>query len=166
MTLFEIDRKIAELLEYGFNEECIDEETGEFFPDRVWALLEQYEGERNTKLENVALYVKSLTAEADAIKAEEKALADRRKAKEKRVESLKQYLTNALELQGKFETPRVSLSFRKSVSVEVDTKVLGKEWMTEKIEYSPDKAALRLALKAGTEIAGAQLIEKQNLQIK
>ena len=169
MSLYDIDRKIAELLENGYNEECIDAETGEFLEDKVEELLAQYECDRATKIENIVLYIKNLNAEAEAIKQEEKNLENRRKQKEKRVESLKGWLTNSLirNDETKFESPKCSLSFRKSVKVIIaDEKSLPVGYLKQKVEYSADKTKIKKDLQNGIEIMGARLEENQNLQIK
>ncbi|MGN0533001.1 MAG: siphovirus Gp157 family protein [Eubacterium sp.] len=169
MNLYEIDRKLGELLENGYNEECVNQETGEFFADKFEELLARYEGERSVKIENIALFIKNLDAESEAIKVEEKRLADRRKAKEKKAKYLKEYLTNSLTQSGetKFESAKCALSFRKSVVTVVDDiSALPKQYVTEVVDYVPDKTAIKKALQAGEEITGAKLEEKQNLQIK
>lgn len=169
MSLYDIDRKIAELIENGYNEECVDAETGEFLEGKVEELLSQYECDRAVKIENIALYIKNLNAEAEAIKQEEKALADRRKAKEKKAERLEEYLANSLIGNGetKFESSRCSLSFRKSVKVIIaDEKQIPVSYLKQKIEFTADKTKIKKDLQSGKEIAGAMLEEKQNLQIK
>ena len=64
MTLYEIDQALLA---------CIDMETGEVDIEKYEQLAE----EKDKKIENIACYYKALTAEAEAIKAEEKALAER-----------------------------------------------------------------------------------------
>lgn len=169
MSLYDIDRKIAELIENGYNEECIDAETGEFLEGKVEELLSQYECDRAVKIENIALYIKNLTADAEAIMQEEKKLADRRKAKENRAARLEEFLSGSLLANGetKFESARCSLSFRKSVKVIItDEKNLPVDYVKQKIEYTADKTKIKKDLQSGKEITGAVLEEKQNLQIK
>ena len=159
MSLYDIDRKIAELLENGYNEECIDAETGEFLEGKVEELLSQYECDRAVKIENIALYIKK----------EEKKLADRRKAKENKAAKLEEFLANSLisNNETKFESARCSLSFRKSVKVIIaDEKDLPVDYIKQKIEYTADKTKIKKDLQNGVEIIGARLEEKQNLQIK
>ena len=94
--LYEIDQAILD---------CVDEETGEIIdPERLDAL----QMEREQKLEGVALWVKDLNAEAEAVKAEADKLTARRKALENRVTSLKAWLVKALEGR-KLKTPRCSV---------------------------------------------------------
>lgn len=113
--------------------------------------------------------IKNLTAEADAIREEEKTLAARRQAKEKIVERLKNAVAASMTLQdeAKFETAKVAFSFRKSEVVEItDIDKLPAKYVTVKTTTAPDKTAIKAALKSGETIEGASLISKQNLQVK
>lgn len=151
-NLYEIDQGILE---------CIDLETGEVIdPDR----LENLQMERNQKIENVCLWVKNLLSDAEAIKAEKDALADREAKCRKKADQLKTWLGKALEGQ-KFSTARCAVSFRKSEKTEVfDAGMVPSEYTKTKIE--PDVAAIKKALKDGLEISGCRLVESQNVQIK
>lgn len=161
-SLYELDQAVLAVLDNGL---VFDEETGEILWDED--NFNQLEIERKDKLESVALYIKSLDAEASAIRAEEKALAERRSIKEKKVERLRSYLSYSMECFGdrKLETPRVAIGFRKSEAVEIeDEALIPQNW----IRYKPsiDRAGIKKALKAGEYVHGAQLVERQNLQIK
>lgn len=161
-SLYELDQAVLAVLENGL---VFDEETGEILWDED--NFNQLEIERKDKLESVALYIKSLEADAAAIKAEEKALSDRRAVKEKKAERLRGYLSYSMECFGdrKLETPRVAIGFRKSEVVEIeDEALIPQTWL--KYKTSVDKAGIKKALKAGEFVHGAQLIERQNLQIK
>ena len=160
-TLYEIDQAILD---------CLDAETGEILD---FEQLEQLQVERDQKIEGVALYIKSLNAAAAAIKAEEAALAERRKAKEAKASRLKEYLDKALGGQA-FETTRVQLSFRRSTKVEISDQLALLEWLEINnkencLTYKmPDisKAEVGKLLKAGEEVPGAVLTESRNLQMK
>ena len=163
-SLYELDQAVLTVLDNGL---IFDEETGEILWDED--NFNQLEVERNDKLEAVALYVKSLDADAAAIKAEEKKLADRRSIKERKAERLRSYLTFSMQTFGdtKIETPRVALSFRKSESVEItDASYLPRVFCKIEEKITPDKKAIKQALKAGETINGAELVTRQNLQIK
>ena len=135
--------------------------------------LEQLQLERSQKIEGVALYIKNLEAEAAAIKAEETALADRRKVKDARIKSLKEYLTGALAGE-KFETARVRLSFRASTKVEISDELALLTWLEKNhqdqcIKYKlPEISVSEVGklLKAGEEMPGATLVQRSNLQMK
>lgn len=167
MTLYNIDNKILEIIERGF---IVDEETGEIIDsaEEVSARLEELEFDRTAKIENIALYVKNLEALTLSLKNEENALAERRKAKEKRIESLKNYLTNSMVAANEngIETSKVCISFRKSESVVVNEEILDRKYFNEKVSYTPDKTAIKKAIKDGATIDGAYIETKQNLQIR
>jgi hypothetical protein len=64
-----------------------------------------------------------------------------------------------------------TLSTRKSSPVEIDeTKFFApstaKEWCREKVTYDPDKAKIKAALEAGTQIEGAKIVDRESLQVK
>lgn len=151
---------------YEINEaimNTIDLETGEIVDFDKFEALQM---ERNEKLENIALWVKNLLSESEALKAEEKAFAERRKAAENKAESLKRYLDSALNGQ-KFNTTKVAISYRKSTAVEVDESRLPAKWLREiPASYVVDKVEIAKALKAGEIVDGATLVEKNNLSIK
>ena len=57
--------------------------------------------------------------------------------------------------------------FRKSTAVAVfDESQIPAEFMREKISYAADKAAIKKAIEAGQDVAGARMEERQNLQIR
>lgn len=167
--LFEIDNGIIELLENGFNLACIDEETGEIDTAKAAEYLEALQLERGVKIENIAVYIKQLTSDALAIKAEENRLEERRKAKERKAERLSEYLKSSMLAVGdkKFETARVALTFRTSRQVVVtDIDSLDGAYIRERVEKSADKTAIKNAIESGVAVNGAYIEEKQNLSIK
>ena len=156
-TLFDIDKAI---MEFEFE---IDEETGEILNANE---LDNLKMEREQKIENIGLYYKNIKAEAEMVKAEKNAMADRQRVLENKAESLKQYLAYALNGQ-KFSTGKVAMSFRKSESVNIpdDTKIDDK-WCVVTQVRKPDKTAIKEAIKAGEEVAGAEIIVKNNVIVK
>ena len=160
MTLWEIDKRISDILEIGMH---IDEKTGEvFLPEDIDSL----NIERDEKIEGIALNIKNLKAEADAIHAEIERLKDREESKKKKADRLAQYLASVL-CGKKFETAKTSLFFRKSSVVQISDELLvPEEFMKIKTEKKPDKTAIANWIKSGNFIPGCELIEKQNLQIK
>ena len=153
-NLYDIDRAIMA---------CVDAETGEIIDaEALDALMLQ----REDKLEGVALWIKNLLADAQAYKAEKEAFAARQKAAEAKAESLKRYLASILQGE-KFSTAKCAISFRRSVSVEVeDIKLVPVELLRVKTEIEPDKTAIKAAIASGREITGCRLVENLNTQIK
>lgn len=144
----------------------LDEETGEILGGLE---LDEIEAKLEDKAESVACFIKDRRAFAETLKAEERALKERRERVEKKVDWLTDYLSNCLFAAGKdrVETPRALVSFRRSESVYIaDESVLPEEYVTVKVERKPDKTLIKKALKSGEAVAGAELISKQNIQIK
>lgn len=164
MKLYEIDSAIEN---FEFD---VDEVTGEI---KNMDAFDSLIAERDRKIENVALFVKNLSAEASAIKAEEEALCVRRKSIERKIDSLKKYLSFALNGE-KFETPRCKIGWRKSKAVIVDDDSFIpwalRENLTDLVyrvvSYKTDKAQIKKRLEAGQECVGAKLEVSNNIQIK
>ena len=158
MKLYEIDNAILE---------CIDLETGEIIDTEQ---LDKLQMERDTKLENVACWIKELKAEAEALKNEKQALAERQRVAENKAESLKKWLAYALQGE-KFKTTKCAISFRKSEAVEVTDEGLNNlmkehdELLTYKAP-EPNKTKIKQALKDGLNVAGVQLVQNTSTIIK
>lgn len=154
MNLFEIDRQISE---------CVDFETGEIIDIEK---LEALTMERDAKIENVALWIKNLEADAKALDEQEKAFKERKEKAKKKIDGLKKYLASALDGQ-KFSTSKCVVSFRKSTKVNVlDESIVPAEYMTEKVTREPNKTAIGDAIKAGMEIPGCELVQNINPAVK
>lgn len=152
-TLYEIDEEILN---------CVDMETGEIIDVER---LGQLQLAHNDKVEGIALWIKNLLSDANAIKEEEDKLAQRRKVNENKAKNLKEYLSKFLNGQ-KFKTPKVSISYRKSESVEVsDISKLDDDYL-KFAEPTVDKTKVKKALEAGVMLQGVELLEKQNIQIR
>jgi outer membrane murein-binding lipoprotein Lpp len=100
MKLYELTNDFSELFsqldDIIENEELTADEREEL--SQAWFdTLEMIEAEFEDKAENIAVFVKELAAEADALKKEENALAARRKSREKTIERLKSYLLRSME---------------------------------------------------------------------
>lgn len=153
-SIYEIDQRI---------QECVDFETGEIIDEKQ---LSELQLERDKKIEGIACWIKNLSSDIADIKAEEEALAQRRKSKESKVESLKSYLNSVLG-NSAFETAKCRITFRRSQSVEViDEDCIPDEYKILQTSFKLDKKSLGEALKSGELIEGVQLNEKYNIQIK
>ena len=145
----------------------MNEETGELTCDLD--LLESLMIAREDKLEGLALAVKNYDSDAAQLKEEEKKLAERRKSLENRSARAKEFLRQMLNGET-MKTARVVVSYRKSESVEISSDFM--EWAVQHDAYltykapEPDKVAIKSALKAGESIPGAEIVTKQNMQIK
>ena len=157
MSIYEIEQEIMAL---------VDPETGEITD---YESLGKLNMAREDKIENIALWIKNLNAEAKAIREEEKSLAERRKSAENKSASLEKYLDQTLSGE-KFSTAKVLISYRKSTAVEIaDEEAFVKSANVAYIvPQAPkiDRKAISDALKAGTIIEGATLAWRNNIQIK
>lgn len=152
MNLYEIDDAIMH---------CFDEETGEIFEAEY---LDQLEMLRDQKIENIACWIKNLRSDAEQLKLETDKLTDRRKHTENKAESLKTYLQRYLSGE-KFKTAKAAISYRNTESVDVpDASLLPEEF--QKIAVTADKTAIKAAIKAGAEVAGASLQKNVSMIIK
>lgn len=156
MTLYELDKAIADFeLEVNEDGEVLNIDE-----------LDELNLAREQKIEGISLWVKNLEAEKEAVKHEKDNFADRERRLGKKIESLKGYLTYALDGQ-KFSTPRVAVSFRRSESVLVkDEYLIPDDYCEFTVTRRPNKTNLKKALKDGKEIMGVELVEKQNISIK
>lgn len=153
MKLYEINQEILA---------CIDMETGEIIaPEKLEAL----QMDKHEKLRNIAFVALNAAADAKAYEEQEKKFAARKRAAKATVEWAK--ATLAAELGGKkMKEPEFTISYRKSEAVEVaDEAAVPDEFRIQQPDKI-DRAALKAALKNGAVIAGAQIVERQNIQIK
>ena len=169
MTLYDIDAQIAALDGAAEDDMLIDEETGELVS--VSQALDALRMEREAKLENVACWVKNLSAEADAIREEENRLIKRRKAAETKAANLKAWLLAAMTREDgttdKLKTGRVMVSVKKNPpSTVVDDALLPSSYKVAKITYQANKDLIKRELLAGGEVPGAHLEYGRSVIIK
>ena len=159
MNLYEIKSEIESLFSRV-------DENGEL-PDDIAEQIEQLAITEQEKIENTGLYIKNLLSDADAIKNEVDRLNERRQSMAHKAERLKNYLSDYLtnNNKDKFSTARIDLRFRRSEQVHIyqDADLPNTLW---RVKLEPDKATIKKLLKAGENVPGAELVERQNLQIK
>lgn len=195
MRLFEMSREYEELfnlfdeideIEPDINEdgEPIDE-FGNIIEDiDVWheQIKEKWftelvarEDEFDIKAENVAQYIKNLNVESTALSDEIKKLQARKKSKDNKIKSMKEYLKNCMLQTGrdKIETSKVKLSIRnnaESVLIDDEKKFIEeysdthKEYFKFKAEIS--KTDIKKILQSGKIIDGAKLVRDKSLLVK
>lgn len=157
MNLYEIEQEIMS---------CVDMETGEIIDCEK---LDALTMERDQKIENIALWVKNLEADAKAYKDEKDSFAQKQKVAENKAKSLKEYLSRFLSGTS-YKSTKVNIGFRKSESVDVFSMEAlieygNKDYLKYK-EPEADKTAIKNAIKSGANIPGCILVEKNNIQIK
>ena len=169
MTLYDIDAQIAALEDAAEDDMLIDAETGELIS--VSQALDALRMEREAKLENVACWVKNLSAEADAIREEENRLVKRRKAAETKAANLKTWMLAAMTHEDgttdKLKTGRVMVSVKRNPpSTVVDEELLPSTYKVAKITYQANKELIKRELLAGGDVPGAHLEYGRSVVIK
>jgi len=162
-ALYEIDQEILD---------CVDEETGEILDIEK---LDALNMEREAKLEGVALWIKDLRAEADAIKTEADKLTARKKALDNKIEGIKAWLLGALNGE-KLKTARCNVYQTHNTKLNVIDEQSVVNWIQTNYQEPEQflkftlpeirKDAVKAEIKAGKEIPGAALEETESVVIK
>lgn len=166
MNIWEVNQRIADI----FAEEAsLVNEDGEVTD---MGLLLELDMEQTELKEQLALEYKNLKAEATALKAEEDALAKRRKASEHTMERIA-YCLSVLCDGEKMKTPRCEVSFRRSKAVTFDDEPSWVAWAKANrpdlltfAEPKPSKTLIGNCIKAGEVIDGVSIRESVSMTIK
>lgn len=159
MKLYELAENYNELLALLDNEEA----TAEELADTLDGINDAIE----VKVDNICRVRKYLKGKVEVYKAEAKRLTALAKQAENNADSMKNYLDEQLKRMNikKMDTELFKLSYRKSDSVNViDLDAVPDKY--KKITIEADKTAIKKAIKEGAEVAGAELVANQNLQIR
>lgn len=162
MKLYEINQEIEQALL-----EAIDQETGEI---KDFSKLEELTLAKNEKVKNIALQILNMRAEEKAVDEQLKKFLARKKSIRRDIDSLEAYLT--YHTQGETYTfTEVKVSYKTSEeTVITDEEALEKYCKRHKdlgtYEFKPSKTAIKEAIKNGLNVKGAEVVIKQNLQIK
>lgn len=139
-------------------------------------MLDGMEQEFTLKAENTAQYIKSLKAEADAMDAEIKKLQQRSKSRRNRIEWLKQYLTQCMEMMQlkKVDGVQARITLRNNApSVKIVDELalideLERTGHDDALKYQmPEirKTVLKGLLKSGETFHGASLESSKSILI-
>ena len=161
-TIYEIKNDYLELISKIIeNEGEIDSETE--------TALQINRTDLETKGINYAYVIKQLDADCDAIDLEVKRLNALKKVRSNAAERLKANISSAMQLfeVTELKTPLIKINFRNSESVEITNEAqLAEKFITTKTVITPDKKAIKEAIKAGEFVEGATISYNKNLQIK
>ena len=162
MNLFQIRAEIEACVKLPNSDNYVSVETGEIIDVEALKALKL---ERDTKIRNIACWIRNLEAEENALAEQEKIFANRKKAAHNKKEQLKNYLAAFLDGE-KWKNDEVSISWRKTTPVEVtDIKKISNYYLRYK-EPEVNKILLGNDLKAGIKIDGARLVEKNNMSVR
>ncbi len=122
-----------------------------------------------SKAVDYSYVIKQLDSDCEQIDAELKRLQQLKKVRTNLAERLKNTISDAMNLYEveKIETPLIKLSFRNSESVEITNESqLDACFIVTKTVTSPDKKAIKDAIKGGVLVCGATISYNKNLQIR
>lgn len=147
-------------------DELLEASEGELTPEIEGKIKELARIERVTDLAN---YYHRLDAQVRAKEAEIAPVIDSLEGELKliknRREKIKQYLTMCVSPGKEFITDTVAVWYRESTQVDViNEKLIPIDYT--RVETSPDKIAIKQALKEGKEVPGAQLLINHSIQIE
>lgn len=163
MNIYELNRAIEDV-EYKIEQYAIehDGEISEELENEEKVLFEGLED----KHEAYAIVIKNKIAFEKALKDEKKNIDARIKTNSSSIERLKKTLSESLNGE-KYETTKVKIGWRKSTAVNIlDEEQIEAKYLKTKTTISVDKTSIKKDLSSGVEVAGAELLTNQNIQIK
>lgn len=159
MRLYEITKQLNELL-------AMEDIPREQIEDTINLIEEEFEG----KAEMVAAYISELEADEAGMKAEIERLSERKRVLTAKIDNLKDYLRHNMLASGKTNIKGKLFSITLGKPSPVLDVLVPVEQLPEKyrvVNFSADNAAIKAALKAGTEIKGCAITDgKPKLIIK
>lgn len=153
MNIYEIQSEIEKILDVE------PDENGEL--NINYDALDALEMEKAQKIENLIKAHLNYKRQVEAFKAEIKALQGRQKTVQNRMESTKAYL-DMLHAGEKAQYGNHAISYR------VSEQVAGTQCPEEfgSYTFTPDKTAIKKAIKAGHKVGDFEIITNNNIQIK
>lgn len=164
MALYELSNQFLRLQDLA--------DTDDLPPEVIRDTLEALTGEIELKSINVAKFILSLEAHADAISDAAKQMAARAQRVRNRADSIRAYLLFQMQATGttKVTCPEFTLAVRSNppaVGLREDIELPPEFMVTpDPPPPHPDKRKIAEALKAGRQIDGAWLEQGQRLEIK
>lgn len=164
LSLYNITNKFVELMD-KVQEGTITEEEYNKLGEELAIQLQE-------KGSNIIGYTKNIELTINAMKEEEKRIADNRKSLESKLDKFKQYVKDNMEKLGitKMDTELGTLSIAKNpLSVEVENEEeIPSEYKLEVVTTKIDKTAIKNHFKeTGEVVAGTKIVDdKTSLKIK
>ena len=159
MHLYEITKQLNDLL-------AMEDIPREQIEDTINLIEEEFDG----KAEMVAAFIRELEADEAGMKAEIDRLSERKRVLSAKIDNLKDYLRQNMLASGKtnIKGKLFSITLGKPspvLDVFIPVEQLPEQYIV--VKKSADNAALKAALKAGTEIKGCAITDgKPKLIIK
>ena len=122
--------------------------------------------DRETKLLSIACVIKDYEADADAMAAEIKKMADRKKSVQSKADSMRQWLERNLTEGEKLHDSRADIGWRKSTVLDMTCEPESLPDYLQTVLITANKNNIKDCLKRGESIPGCSLVTRQNMQIK
>lgn len=163
LSLYNITNKFVELMDKAQDGELTEEEYNELGNELALEL--------QNKSSNIIGYIKNSELLLEAMKAEEKRLADIRKQGEKKLNKFYEYVKENMERLGLTEIPTElgKLKIAKNpISVEIENEdEVPSEYKTEVVTVKIDKTKIKNDFKETGEIPnGVRILNNTSLRIK
>jgi hypothetical protein len=162
MNIYKIQNEFQLIIAEVINNE------GEITPELETALTINKE-QLQSKAVDYCYVIKQLDYDCEQIDNEIARLNKLKKVRANLTDRLKNTVSSAMQLYDveKIETPLIKLSFRNSESVEItNEQQLDACFIITKMVNTPDKKAIKDAIKSGVFVEGATISYNKNLQIK
>lgn len=178
MKLFEIAEEFAELFDSLESlTESADEISAEEIENAWYDTLEGMEAEFDAKAENIALYIKELSAKSDALDKEIKTLRARKQAADNRCAWLKRYIMECMmrTSRTKIDGIRATITVRnnaESLVIENESALIDALYIDGDIGYLKpyvpeiDRAKVKKYLQSGGELEGCSLVRNKSILIR
>jgi hypothetical protein len=133
-------------------------------------LYAELEGDLSDKVHGLCCVIRNTESSANALDVEIKRLTAKKKSLESKSKRLMDYLEFSLKSANvpSVKTSIFDVVFKKnppSVNV-LDESLIPASFIRTKIETSPDKVAIKDALKSGEHVPGCELIQAEKVVIK
>lgn len=164
LTLFQIAAEYRQITDVLTDAGCDEQTLKDTLEGEVWPL--------ELKAQNYGFVIRNLQATEAAIKEAEEAMAARRKAIGNRAKALLERLKTGMEIAGvnELSSPYFAIKIKKNpAGVEIfEPGLIPAEFMRqpEPPPPSPDKTAIKQAIKDGRDVPGAMLTNGTRLEIK
>lgn len=165
-ALYELSDKILTALDiFSDMDECSEAEKAE-----AQAIINQLADSFNDKAVSVAMFIRNLEVEAEAIAEAKKSMDAREKALKTKANRIKSYLLSEMKRTEtkQIKCPYFVLSVRKNpVSVVIaQNAVIDSDLMLPPKPQEPDKKAIKAAIESGRVVIGCSLESSESLTIK
>lgn len=163
MTLFELTQNAKDLYDLLTSADVDEEEREQIIADTMESIGAE------EKLESYAAIINQLTADEQMLKAEEERLAKKRKSVSANKDRMKAAVMAYMDAKGsvKENAGTFTISFRKSQAVNIiDEALISGDYLVTETVTKVDKMAIKNAIKNGTTVEGAEIVENRSVVIK